>query len=168
MDAERRGEYMWTRILLIVAATVFGLGLGIFLVSDEKDVPESTIQQNWDILKRYNAEMKDVKNIREIDGMLGVDTEIDPLPALAALTSAGEIEHVDLVFPNVPNNRDTNGRWIKFVDSHDDILYAEGNTTYVDFKPTGDQPLHLNIWFRDSATPKIQDLIRRLESLTAR
>ena len=98
--------------------------------------------------------------------MRGTEVPFDPEPSLAALVSAGEIEHVDLVLPMVPNNRETTVYLDQFVaERQEKILWATANPECVDFKPSGESPLHVNLWFRLSAQPDITRLIEELESL---
>ena len=56
-------------------------------------------------------------------------------------------------------------KYIQWAEKHKDVLFATGNALYVDYKPTGDQPLHLQLWFRESAKPDVQQLIKDLEGL---
>lgn len=152
----------------IIAAILLAFALGYsvhFLVDPSSENGASSIRQHWDVIDRYNAELSDPSNERSVDGMIGIHQFIDPLPALAALVSAGEIQHIDLVFPGVPNNSKTNAYWMQYVNEHDGIIYAEGNPSYVDFRPTGPQPLHLNLWFRESAADDVRQLIQNVESL---
>lgn len=151
---------------LLVAIIAFCLGLAAhcFLASGSSS-DSSNAQRYWDELERYYAEMDDESDRVVIDGMVGYSVKNDPHPALAGLVAAGEIRYVDLVLPNAFRNHEANKLWMTYTNEHDDIVYAEGNPSSVDFKPTGDQPLHLQLWFRKSATPKIQELIRQLEAL---
>jgi hypothetical protein len=87
------------------------------------------------------------------------------LPSLAYLVSVGELQHVDLVFPTVPRNSTANRIWVQWSRNHEDVLHATGNPTYTDYKVTGEQPLHLGLWFRSSAKPDVQQLIRVLEQV---
>jgi hypothetical protein len=57
---------------------------------------------------------------------------------------------------------------MRFCERHqEDIVYASGNPSYVAFPTKGEQPLHLNIWFRETAEPVVQQLISELEDLGA-
>ena len=102
-------------------------------------------------------------------GFYGAEVPYDPEPSLAALVAKGELEHVDIVLPLVPKSRETNLHWMRFVEARPDtILYATGNPEYVDYKPSGEPPLHLTLWFKQSAKPDVQQLITELESLAAK
>lgn len=79
--------------------------------------------------------------------------------------SVGELEHVDLVFPIVPKTRKTTRFWMGWGERTDGVWYMTGNPQYVHYEPSGEQPLHLNIWFDRSVKPKVQQLIADLESL---
>jgi hypothetical protein len=54
---------------------------------------------------------------------------------------------------------------MKWAGSNPDILYATGNPTYTAFTPSGTVPLHLQLWFKKSATASVQELIHNLEQL---
>lgn len=151
---------------VIIGVIAFGLGYAVhfWFGTQPKNLDAGNTRQHWEVWERYKSEFSDPKNAEVIDGMLAVKQITDPLPALAALVAAGEIEHVDLVLPNVPSNRKANLYWMRYVNENDDLLYVTGNPSYVDFEPSGIQPLHLNLWFRDSAKSEVQQLIQNLES----
>ena len=92
----------------------------------------------------------------------------DPEPDLAALVGAGELTHVDLVFPSIPYSREAAQHSLRFCQTHKEIVYITGNPSYPTFTPSGTQPLHLNIWFRDSDASVVQTLIRELEETHAK
>jgi hypothetical protein len=147
-----------------LVAIAFALGfLSRLAIRDGDSQTQSSMRDHWHTVDQYVKELEDPDNAREIDGMRGVATTTDLLPALAALVSAGELSHVDLVFPNVPSTTESNRIWIEYVNNHRDIIYAEGNPEYVDLQTSGSKPLHLHIWFRNSATADIRELIRLLE-----
>jgi len=101
-------------------------------------------------------------------GLVAADVPYTPEPHLAALVAAGEINHVDLVFPSVPYSRNATRLWKSFVEDHrDTIIHATGNPEYVDYRPSGSQPLHLHLWFKDAGKRNVQELIERLEHLGA-
>ena len=126
------------------------------------------IQRHWRELERYDAFVNDPANLDSLGGgFVGFTDPPDPDSHLAALVALGELEHADLVLPTVPATRATKTRWMTFVDQHDDIVYSSGNPSYPAFSPTGEQPLHLQLWYLPSAESKIQELIVILESMGA-
>lgn len=84
--------------------------------------------------------------------------------SLAALAQAGELVHLDLVFPNVPSTRESNRVWMEWAEKHPDVFEAMGNPIYSSYATAGKQPLHLQLWFRPRAQADVQRLIRDLES----
>ena len=159
----------------IVLGFVFAFVLGAvghfaakeyFLINDDTKID---VAKHWRLVNEYHKLADNPKNYEpQPDGLLGVTISYDPEPSFVALAAANEIESVDIVLPNVPKNRKTEQHWIKFVsDRNDDIIYSVGNPEYVDYKITGTPPLHLKLWFRDSAKPLVQQLIKELEQLGA-
>ena len=94
-----------------------------------------------------------------------VEEWIDPEPSLAWLASNSEIEHVDLVLPEVEDRRAASRYWLRWVENQPDVLWMTGNPSYTYYQPKGEQPLHIQIWFRESARPAVQQLIEDLQSL---
>lgn len=127
------------------------------------------VARHWKLVNEYNAYMRHPDNYSTYpSGLYGIEVPYDPEPSLAALVAVGELEHVDIVLPLVPANREANRHWMEFVNARQDtILYAMGNREYVDYKPSGESPLHLQLWFKKSAKADIQQLINELETLAA-
>lgn len=124
-----------------------------------------TSKCHWKIVESYNAHVNDPASYKP-DSTTGLSVTTppgDPAPSLAALVAAGELSHVDLVLPTVPKSRDAERHWMKFCESHKEVVYITGNPSYTAFTPAGTEPLHLNIWFRDSDKGVVQTLIRELE-----
>ncbi len=160
------------KTLFVAAAVMSGIIVGfLFGVSMAKRVPlgaEASVEWHWKRVNDYRAFMRDPQNLHSTPnaGINALTPPYDIVPSLIALDAAGEIDYVDLILPNVPSNRETNRYWFGFCDAHqEDILRATGNRSYTSFKPSGIQPLHLNLWFRKSATIDIQKLIDELEAL---
>jgi hypothetical protein len=127
-------------------------------------------KHHWRVVERHNAYVHDPANYKA-DAATGLSVTSppgDPEASLAALVAAGELSHVDLVLPNVPKSREAGRHWMTFCEAHKEIVYANGNPSYTAFTPTGLQPLHLNIWYRDADQAVVQTLIRELEERYAK
>jgi len=126
---------------------------------------QRTIKHHWKVVESYNAYVTDAANYKPhaATGLSVTSPPRDPTPSLAALVAAGELSHVDLVLPTVPQSRDAGRHWMTFCQTHKEIVYATGKPSYTAFTPTGTQSLHLNIWFRDADKGVVQTLIRELE-----
>lgn len=125
---------------------------------------QSTTKHHWKAIEKYNAYVNDPANYKP-DGSTGLSVTSppdDPTPSLAALVAAGELSHVDLVLPTVPQSRESVRHWLEFCQSHKEIVHATGNSSYT-FTPAGTQPLHLKIRFRDADKGVVQTLVRELE-----
>jgi hypothetical protein len=124
---------------------------------------ELSVKQQWQVVEQYNAYVHDPRNYTH-DPATGLSTTflpVDPEPSLAALVAAGELSHLDLVLPNVPKTREATHHWMKFCETHKEIVYATGNPSYPS-SHSGTEPLHLNLWFRDADRGVAETLIREL------
>ena len=158
---------------ILIALVAFVIGFFVHLVLS-RIVPLATddnadVARHWKLVNEYNAYMRDPDNYStDASGLYGATDPYDPEPSLAVLVAAGALKFIDIVLPLVPNNRKTNRHWMQFVeDRHDRILFATGNPEYVDYAPSGESPLHLQLWFKESAKADVQQLIRELETLAA-
>jgi len=154
---------------IITSAIAFAAGFGAYalLHAVAWSSAPNTIAEHWRVVKGYRAYVCNPANYRP-DPQTGHSVTTppsDPLPSLAALVAAGELQYVDLVFPVVPKNRRTTRYWMQWAENNEDVLHATGNPQYVDFELSGDQPLHLQLWFRESAKTDVQQLIKDLEAL---
>jgi len=125
---------------------------------------------HWRAIESYNAYIHNPSNAKPDPhtGLSYVDPPADDIePHLAALVAAGELQHLDIVLPTVPyTNRAATRHWMSFCERHSkDIVYALGNPSYTAFPTKGQQPLHLNIWFREASEPVVQQLISELEDM---
>ncbi len=87
--------------------------------------------------------------------------------SLIALYAAGEIDFVDLVFPRVPHTLGADADWEAFIRHCPEFIWAVGNRSDPRFVPSGQQPLHLRLWFKKAADDDVRELIHRLENLAA-
>jgi hypothetical protein len=111
-------------------------------------------------VREYNAYMRDPGNYKPAgNGLAGASEPFDPMPHLAALVSAGELIHEDIVLPSVPYpNRAVTKHWMTFCERHpDEIVFALGRT-----EPG---PNHLNFWFTEEGRPLIEQLIEELKEI---
>lgn len=154
-------------VTFAVIGFVFGVCIAVGLIQfGFVSYSLDSTTHHWRKVNEYNAYMANPKNYDEkTNGLIGARVPFDPEPSLAALVAANEIEHVDLVLPNVPNNRDSNRYWMDFVDKHQDtIIYSAGNIEYAAFPVEGQSPLHLTLWFRKGGTVVVQQLIKELQN----
>jgi hypothetical protein len=144
--------------LAIIAGCVLGFAAHWMLVS------RFGVKHHWSVVEQWNAYVSDPAHYKPdpATGLFVTTPPTGPEPSLAALVQAGELEHVDLVLPRVPCSRETGRQWLNFAQNHKEIVYITGNPSYT-IQPGGDQPLHLNIWFRKASEPVIQALVRELE-----
>jgi hypothetical protein len=162
---------MVLRTIIIAALTFLAGALSYAVVDSARSARPSahSTASDWEAVKHYRAFVLNSANSRP-DPKTGLQVTTpppDPGLNLAALVAAGELEHVDLVLPNVANSRAANRFWMKWAEENPDILHALGNPTYTAFAPSGTAPLHLQLWFRESATATVQQLIQDLEHLPA-
>ena len=152
----------------IIIGIVLGFVLG-FVANRAFFGPTST-KHHWRVIERYNAYVRNPANYKPdvATGLSVTSPPGDPGPSLAVLVAAGDLRHVDLVLPTVPNSREAALYWMKFCDTHQEIVYVTGNPSYTAFTPAGTQPLHLNIWFREVDEGIVQTLVRELEQKHAR
>ncbi len=151
----------------ITIAVVIAFAAGFALhaaISGGGSQPSSTAG-HWKVVNEYNAFIHDPSNL-ESDSQSGLSyftPPTDPLPSLAALVAVGELKHKDIVLPEVPKSRETNQFWMRFCENREDIVYALGKRSHVAGKPSGVEPLHLNLWFKRSAEADVKLLIAQLE-----
>jgi hypothetical protein len=156
-------------ILLTLSSSVMGFLLGVVVsgIVFTAISADLSVSRHWKRFNEFNARMRDPKNYQKDlgTGLYTADVPYDPEVSLAVLVDAGELEHVDIVLPLVPKSREANLYWMQFVDERrDTIVYATGNPESVALKPSGEPPLHLNLWFKEAAKRDVQQLIRELEA----
>ncbi len=154
---------------IITSAFAVAAGFGAYALLDAvawSSAPNTTAE-HWRVVKGHYAYVRNPARCRPDPqtGFLVMTPPSDPLPSLAALVAAGELKYVDLVLPVVPENGRTTRHWLQWAENHEDVLYATGNPQYVDYELSGDQPLHLQLWFREPAKIDVQRLIKDLEAL---
>jgi len=146
------------RIRLAFIYFAIGIGVGYFGNSASQDRHEDHWQA-VEIFRRY---------IEDPD--VWVDSSQPPYPeqSLAALVQAGILSHVDIVFPNVPYEQ--NGLiedWRRRCSSNTNIVFSFINHCSQEFRASGVQPLHANIWFKDEATKDLKRMINDIDDVWA-
>ncbi len=157
-------DIVMKRILSYFAVGLLGMlcGIVIGLKLSQKD--------HWEVIQEYRSRIEDPRSYEPAGppGLLVADDLPDIGPSLAALVAKGELNHVDLVFPNVPYSRDVTTYWMQKCGEVDGIVEATGNHEYVEFKTSGVQPFHTNIWFTNEAKEEVKELIAGIESFANR
>ena len=124
---------------------------------------------HWRAIESYNAYIRNPSNAKtdQQTGLSHVAIVDDIEPHLAALVAAGELSHLDIVLPTVSSkNYAATRHWMSFCERHPkDIVHVTGDPRYTAFPTKEEQPLHLNIWFRDTSEPVVQQLISELEEM---
>lgn len=141
----------------VVFGVIAGIVMGFILYGLLDKGP--SVADHWRIVREYRAYVSD----SEIGGS-AIELPKAPLPSLAALVAAEELNHIDIVLPNiVHNNSKANRLWMDFCSIHKGIICAMGNPSYVEYPMKDDQPLHLNLWYMKEAKGDISKLISQLE-----
>jgi hypothetical protein len=161
---------MRTKIVLALAAA-FGLGF----LTQRYLPPEWDTGRHWRAVRRYMAYVRDPRNaVPDPSGLSYITPPKDePGPHLAALVAAGELEYLDVVFPNVlQSNREATQHGMAFCDRHQEkIVYAEGGpyvTPSYRFRTRGEPLQHLQLWYKNSAEDLVLQLIREIDEFGAK
>ena len=153
---------------IIIAVFAFLAGVLSYALLDSTQETGHNTENDWKAVEAYRAFILNPSNYK-VDsktGFMMATPPPDPAVNLAALVAAGELEHADLVFPNVASSGPANRHWKRWARQNIDILHAEGNPGF-EFEPSGQPRLHLNLWFRKSATAAVQKLVQELEQFPA-
>jgi len=158
---------MKTRIII---ALVVGISIGFGIRSLAPIKP--TMADHWRIVREYREHVLNPENYTP-DPQTGLSATEPPQDldlSLAALVSAGELRHLDVVLPTVPySNRDATRHFMAFCERHkNEIVWAYGNPSSVAFPTKGEQPIHLQLWFPESSIPVVQQLISELEEMESK
>ncbi len=133
-------------------------------------IEERSVAHHWKRVREYNAYMWDRSNYKPVPGtdMAATTPPDDIEPSLMMLEKAHEIEHADLVFPLIPEHSEAAIHWMKFCSEHrDTIIYGIGRAQHPDYKPSGEHPLRLHMWFLKEAKPDIQQMMKEMEAIAA-
>lgn len=146
-------------------AVIFILGLALGFAMNYLLTRQFATRNHWKKVNDYIQFERNPASYKPdaTTGMLAATPPSDIRQDLAALVAAGELNHVDLVFPSVPCDRENTKQWIDFVKNYSEIVYITGNPSYTAFKVSGEQLIHLNIWFKNSSEAVIHALIAELE-----
>ena len=173
VEAELLGEVILKLLIIPVALVAFAAGFILHPAIESvlmntfgvlQQYPTS-IKGHWRKVEHYKEFLKDPANMQSSSGYSYMTPPYDPIPHLNSLAAAHELEYVDLIFPNVPNKKPALDYVLKWADQNEDIVYFEGNVTYQAYPTSGEQPLQLKIWFKDSAKADVQKMIKDIEAL---
>ncbi len=149
----------------VVLSLIVGFALGALAMRDWG--PPKSTAFHWRVVNAYRAHINDPANYQydPQTGLSSAELPPDPEPSLFALVNAGELSHLDLVFPNVEPTTEVDRRWLKFAEGHPEVLHAVGNSAegVGAIDTSGKEPLHLKIWFRPSALDAVKQLVKELD-----
>lgn len=133
-----------------------------------KGVPDAAqVAEAWDLMREYRTAIYAPQSYKHDPATgLGVWAPPEIGPSLAVLVAANELEHADLVLPTVLRSGESVRHWLKWADRREEIWQMtseadNGNPWGI----SGDQPLHLNIWYEAGIEGEIRQLIQELEAL---
>ena len=126
-------------------------------------------EDHWEMIQEYRSYLEDPgeRKYDPVTGLSYVDDVPEIRPSLALLEAKGQLIHLDLVFPNVPNTPEVRRYWIPKSLEIDGIVEATANPQYWEFPTSGEQPLHINVWFTDEAKEEVKELIAGIESFAS-
>ena len=141
-----------------------GLLFVVFLIPLSGCGSSRDVAWHWDRVDEYNEYLRNSGNRKsDAQGYSYVDDAPDIMPSLCVLEREGEIEHIDLVFPNVPKTEEVAKFWLQFVNGTPSIVYATANPSCPEFTTEGIELFHTNLWFKPSAKAKVKELIGKIE-----
>jgi hypothetical protein len=163
MEWAKEGTTM-EKVLSCVGVGLFGvvLGLLIGLRMGQED--------HWKAVREFRRLIEDPASYEpsELPGLAVLSDPPDIGPNLAALVAAGELNHVDLVFPNVPCTREVTRYWMQESQAIDGVVWAYTEDGDGRFETQGVQPFHMNLWFVDEAAGDVKDLIAGIGTFAER
>ena len=118
---------------------------------------------HWQKIKESHEYSLNPENFKHIGGGLVACDAPDIMSSLYALEKTGEVIHLDLIFPNVPQSKAVNIYWIKYCKNAPEIIEAWANPSYIEYKTSGVQPFHMQLWFKPEHKAKIQKFIEEIE-----
>ncbi len=148
------------RLLPYLAVGLLGIALGVLAR------PEPAEEDHWQIIRDYRSYLDDPENYRYEPGpgVWSAGAPRDIGPNLAALVAKGELNHLDMVFPNVPYGREVTRYWMQKCQEIDGLVEGFANHSYVEFKTSGIQPFQMEIWFTHEAEAGVKEMISGIES----
>ncbi|MBX9654296.1 hypothetical protein K2Y11_11830 [bacterium] len=159
-------RYSWIPILVIgFAAGFVSQPIVMPLLRELFGLPPSRFpaskRELWRAVDYYNEYVNNPKNHHQ--GGVKPPYELEPI--LESLVGADELKCEDLVFPEVVEHGPAFGYLLKWSNKNKDIIYWIQEHGGPDYKTSGKQPLHFRIWFRESAKPAVQQMIKDVEAL---
>ena len=130
--------------------------------------PPKTLKQRYHfgVIERYHQALLSATNSVDMgDGFRFTRLPLEPIVSFASLVEMDELTQLDLIFPTVPyKNYELYDYLRVFLTTHRrDIVYCTINPTSWLYPTSGEQPLHLNLWFREVAQSDVKMLIQRIE-----
>ena len=116
--------------------------------------------RHWSAVREYRAYMRNPENYEPAGNGLGVaDEPFDINPHLAALVSADELIHADIILPSIayPNSAVTK-HWMAYCQRHPEEIIESYGTC----EPG---PLHFNFWYTPAGQPLIDQLLKELKEI---
>lgn len=98
----------------------------------------------------------------EGNGLLSM-TPMDMRVPLAQMVRDGMIRHTIVLFPGVPETRETTMMWMRAVNDNDDLITASGIPQTVGIDPRGDRIQAFEIWYRPGSEKDVQGIINEIE-----
>lgn len=118
--------------------------------------------RHWQAVREHMAHVRNPENYTPVgNGLVWIDEPFDIMPHLAALVSADELIHADIVLPSVlcPNEV-VSKHWPAFCERYpEEIIHAFTEYTC---EP---EPFHMNIWYTEAGQPLIDQLLQELKEI---
>ena len=126
----------------------------------------TSIKEHWKAVEIFRDSIRNPKDLKTSpEGFVYGKAPFEPISSLFALVDANELKYIDLVFPDVPYHGPATRFVLEWATPHEDIIHLTGNPGYGEFKTSGKEPLHLQIWFRESAKADVLKMIKDIEAL---
>jgi hypothetical protein len=116
--------------------------------------------RHWRAVREHMAYMRNPENYEPAgNGLVSTEEPFDVMPHLAALVSADEVIHADIILPSVSSpNRAVTKHWMAFCQRYpEEIVYSYGSC-----EPG---PLHFNLWYTEAGQPLIDQLLQELKEI---
>src|SRR5688500_7661821 len=118
--------------IVVSLVLVFFLAALVAAFKTQPQLDAQAIEKHWAAVRAHKEFLYNPENYKP-DPATGIRMASPPDagPSLAALVSAGELEHVDLVFPTVPRTAQATQFWIQWADRQDDRKSTRLNSSHL-------------------------------------